>query len=358
MLNLIPKDDHRQALRMRRALIALSGYTVIAIASIFSYYAGFVRGLHLSGVFAILLLLFLLNVGVFLLIRTGINQRFKDPSLTLLQLLIGIIFATVLCYHMANPIRGAGTVIYILVFVFGTFRLRMSDFLVLSATTTILYILAMALLYHNHPAEVDLKLEGVRTVILAVALMWVSYMANYIANLRRRIKRLASHDALTDVYNRREIFEILEREKSFSDRSGIPFSLCILDLDDFKAINDTYGHQAGDTVLRAFARTVKNLIRSEDYLGRYGGEEFLVVFVNFECKDSDAGCVQRLLTATRQLNFSDISKEMKVTVSIGVASYIPGETIDTLIARADQALYRAKAGGKNRIEFHAGNSGS
>ncbi|MDY6905748.1 MAG: GGDEF domain-containing protein [Thermodesulfobacteriota bacterium] len=358
MISLIPKDDHRQALRMRRSLIAFSGYTVIAVAAVFSYYAGFVRGLHLLGVVAVLGLLFLLNVGVFVLIRTGANLRFKDPSLTIFQLLIGIIFATILCYHMANPIRGAGTVIYILVFVFGTFRLRMTDFLVLSAITTILYILAMALLYYKHPGSVDLKLEGVRTVILAVALMWVSYMANYIANLRRKIKRLASHDALTDVYNRREIFEILEREKSFSDRSGIPFSLCILDLDDFKAINDTHGHQAGDAVLKAFAREVKNNIRSEDYLGRYGGEEFLVVFVNFECQGSDAGCVQRLLNATQGLNFSEIADNLEVTVSIGVAAYIPSETIDTLIARADEALYRAKAGGKNRIEFHSGNTAS
>lgn len=343
---------------MRRSLIAFFGYIIIAVGSISSYYAGFVPNLDFFGVLIILGLLFALNIAVFLLIRSGVNQRFKDPSLTLLQLLIGICFATVLCYHMANVIRGVGTVLYIMVFIFGTFRLRMADFLILAGVTILLYILAMGLLYYNHPGSVDLKLEVVRTVILTVALLWISYMANYIANLRRKIKRMASHDALTDVYNRREIFEVLEREKAFSDRAGIPFSLCILDLDDFKKINDTHGHQTGDAILKTFARAVKQNIRSEDYLGRYGGEEFLVIFVNFECKNSDAGCVQRLNAAVHHLNFSDIAEDLRLTVSIGVASYTPSETIDTLIARADEALYRAKAKGKDRVEFHTGDAGS
>lgn len=351
MIRLLPKHDVRQALRVRRTFIALAGYAVVFVAYTICYYGGFLERINLAGILLIFLGFLMANVGVLFLIYTNVNLHLKDPSLTVPQLLIGIFLATILSYFMASTIRGAGTVIYILVFVFGTFRLRLRDFLIFVGFTTVLYGWTMAVLAHNHSAAVNIRLEMVRGAILTMALLWVSYIANYIANLRRKIKRLASHDALTEVYNRREIFEILEREKAFADRSGYPFSLCILDLDDFKAINDTYGHQAGDRVLKAFANTIKDNIRSEDYAGRYGGEEFIVVFVNFECRDNTTSCVQRLLTVTSHMTFPEIDDTLKVTVSIGVAAYQPDESIDDMILRADEALYRAKANGKNRIEY-------
>lgn len=346
---MIPKDDHRQALRMRRSLIALTGYVVITLGSTLVASAGLIRGNSLS-VLALVMSLFILMAIFFpALIYTGVNRRFKDPSLTLPQLLQAIFFVTVFSYFMVSEIRGVSTVLYILVFVFGTFRLRLREFMGLVALTVALYAGAMALLHYRHPDAVTVKLEIIRGAILVLSLLWVSYMANYIANLRRRIKEMASFDALTEVYNRREIFEILDREKSFSDRSAIPFSLCILDLDDFKEVNDTYGHQAGDEVLKAFARALRENVRTEDYVGRYGGEEFLVVFVNFECRDNSATCVARLLKVTERLSFPGIADGLKITTSIGVSAYRPSETIDAVIARADQALYEAKAAGKNRI---------
>ncbi|MDY6822470.1 MAG: GGDEF domain-containing protein [Thermodesulfobacteriota bacterium] len=354
MISLIPKNDIRQALRVRRTFIALAGYLVIFVGYTICYHGGFIERIGVPGILLIFLGVLLANSAVLILFYTGVNQHLKDPSLTVLQLLIGIALVTVLSYYMASTMRGAGTVIYVLVFVFGTFRLRLRDFLIFVGFTTVLYAWTMAVLAHNHPEAVNARLEWVRTAILMIGLLWISYIANYIANLRRKIKQLASHDALTDVYNRREIFEILEREKAFSDRSGYPFSLCILDLDNFKIINDTYGHQAGDAVLKSFARVLKENIRSEDYVGRYGGEEFLVVFVNFEYRDNSTSRVQRLLKVTNQIKFPDISESLDVTVSIGVAAYQPEESIDDIILRADEALYRAKANGKNRIEYNTG----
>ncbi|MDY6905749.1 MAG: GGDEF domain-containing protein [Thermodesulfobacteriota bacterium] len=351
MIRLIPQHDVRQSLRVRRTFIALSGYVVIFLAATICYYYGFVERIDISGLLLIFLGLIIANIGVLALVYSGVNLHLKDPSLTVIQLLIGIFLATILSYYMSNTIRGAGTVIYILVFVFGTFRLRLRDFLMFVGFTTALYTWTMAVLAHRHPEAVVMRLEIVRTVILLIALLWISYIANYIANLRRQIKRLASHDDLTDVYNRREIFGALEREKAFADRTGYAFSLCILDLDDFKSINDTYGHQAGDRVLREFARTIKDNVRSEDYVGRYGGEEFLVVFVNFECRDNTTSCVQRLLTVTSNMRFPDIDDDLRITVSIGVATYKAPESIDNMISRADEALYQAKANGKNRIEY-------
>src|SRR6056297_365500 len=176
-------------------------------------------------------------------------------------------------------------------------------------------------------------------------------MASYIADLRRKIKLLATHDALTNIYNRREGFSILNREKAFADRTGFPFSICMIDIDDFKAVNDTHGHQAGDIVLKTFAETLKENIRIEDYVARYGGEEFVVVFINFKCRDGNAGCVQRLLTVTRNLSFPSIPGDLRITASMGVASYRFGESVDSLVDRSDRALYEAKAAGKNTIVY-------
>ncbi|MBS3755609.1 MAG: GGDEF domain-containing protein [Desulfobacterales bacterium] len=345
----IAQKEHAQALRLRRAFLAFCGYILVSAGALLSYYLGFIRDIGIFGITAILLALLLGNLIVFALIHTGINRRFADPSMTLPQLVIGIVFCTVLAYYTKSPLRGMDILLYILVLMFGVFRLRLINFIILSIITTFLYAGTVALLHHFHPAHVDIRLETLRTASLLLATTWTSFIFNYIASMRRKIRRIASHDELTGLYNRREIFRILAREKALSQRSGLPFSLCILDLDDFKAVNDTYSHLAGDFVLKEFARILRENIRAEDYAGRYGGEEFIVIFVNYNLKDNHTPSAQRLLAAIRNLRFPDISDSLRIAASIGVAAYRPEESIDSLLARADQALYLAKLAGKNRI---------
>lgn len=351
MIGIFPKGDTRQALRIRRALMAVAGYLLIGAGCYLGVHFGYARDMGLSVVLIITAGVLGINLIILTMMYTGINERFRDPSLTLFQIFCGIMSITVIAYYMVDRIRGTASVLYILAFMFGTFRLRLKDLVVLTGITGGLYAGAMALLRFSDPGAVDPQLEVMRWLILMMALAWVSYMANYISNLRRRITRLATHDALTGVLSRREIFDVLSREKAFSDRAGTPFSLCMLDLDDFKQMNDTYGHQAGDAVLQAFAQALKDNTRTTDYVGRYGGEEFMVVFSNFQCLDSGAGGAQRLLAATRNLRLPDISPDLKVTTSIGIAAYQPGESPDTLVARADAALYEAKENGKDQAVF-------
>lgn len=337
---------------MRRALLALTGYLVIFIATLICYSGGMTIHISLSGILLSYLLLVVIYVGVFTLIYTGINLKFKDPSLTVFQMFIAICWATQMAYFTNPEIRGSITTIYILMFMYGIFQLRFRAFLALVAMAVMLYILTIVTLYHRHPESVNVLTETVRAMILLIALLWVSYISTYVFRLRQKVKLLATRDPLTNIYNRREILEILKREKAFSDRSGFPFTLCILDLDDFKRVNDSYGHQAGDHVLKAFARTIKMNIRAEDYLGRYGGEEFFVVFVSMDCNDCNPACVERLLSATQRLSFPDIDKDLRITASIGATAYVQtGVSIDRLISLADEALYRAKANGKNRVEY-------
>src|ERR1700730_10001462 len=164
----------------------------------------------------------------------------------------------------------------------------------------------------------------------------------------KRIEELAELDELTGASNRRCIMRMLDEEIARAGRSGSPCSIALIDLDWFKRINDGYGHPTGDEVLRTFAIPMFANIRSADRFGRYGGEEFLLVLPDMAA-DNAARALDRLRAIIADLDWSAFSPGMKVTISAGVATLKPGETPDTFLARADSALYAAKARGRNRI---------
>jgi diguanylate cyclase (GGDEF)-like protein len=141
---------------------------------------------------------------------------------------------------------------------------------------------------------------------------------------------------------------MLDEELARAGRSGSPCSIALIDLDWFKRINDAYGHPTGDEVLRTFAITMFANIRSVDRFGRYGGEEFLLVLPDLAA-DSTVRALDRLREIIADLDWSAFSPGMRVTISAGVATLRPDETPDTFLARADSALYSAKAKGRNQI---------
>jgi diguanylate cyclase (GGDEF)-like protein len=158
----------------------------------------------------------------------------------------------------------------------------------------------------------------------------------------------AMTDPLTGVFNRRYLEQQLEKEASFAKRHDTPLSLAMLDLDNFKEVNDILGHQAGDQVLKDFAALVQRSIRTEDTMGRYGGEEFLVI-----CRSDVRGAkaeAERIRANTEAFLFLSETDQVRRTVSIGVAGFDPRrQTVEELIARADQAMYRAKSQGRNCV---------
>jgi len=164
----------------------------------------------------------------------------------------------------------------------------------------------------------------------------------------KRIEELAELDELTGAFNRRCVMRVLDEEIARSARSGTPCSIALIDLDHFKRINDSHGHPIGDVVLRTFAITMFANIRNVDRFGRYGGEEFLLVLPDMP-NDGAMHALERLRAIVADLDWSAFSPGMKVTLSAGVATLKPGETTDTFLARADTALYAAKAQGRNRI---------
>jgi diguanylate cyclase len=164
----------------------------------------------------------------------------------------------------------------------------------------------------------------------------------------QRIEELAELDELTGSFNRRRIMRLLDDDISRAHRNNTPCSIALIDLDWFKRINDTYGHPTGDEVLRTFAITVFANIRNIDRFGRYGGEEFLLVLPDTP-GDAATRLLDRLRAIIADLDWSAFSPGMQVTVSGGVTTLRPHETADTFLARADGALYTAKARGRNSI---------
>ena len=160
-----------------------------------------------------------------------------------------------------------------------------------------------------------------------------------------KLERLSLTDDLTGLPNRRGVMSFLEFEISKSKRYGEPLSVALLDLDDFKTINDTYGHLVGDTVLREFAALMRSKLRASDIVGRWGGEEFLVIMPNTDLRTA-VGVIERLRKEVSERYFDPVGK---LSVSAGETELREEDDIDSVIRRADENLYRAKREGKNRV---------
>jgi len=358
---IIPREDRDQALRIRRFLMAFASYFMWILLVLYCYIQGMFRG-SLPLTLQIIAMVITMNLILYGILRSGLNRRFQDPSLTMVQMSLATVWIMVVAYFL-NEARGIMFLLYMVVFIFGTFRLRLRQFFKLTVFAMMGYGTLIMLLLIHRPESIDLKLELLYMVTLFTVLLWFSFVGSYINTLRKRlsksnselsnalsvIKQQAIHDDLTGVYNRGYLFHILMREKGLADRGESTFSLCIFDLDDFKNVNDTYGHLSGDVVLKTLTQGIENDIRQEDYLARYGGEEFVLILAYPDIHDALA-CAERIRRLVSKVSFPGLPEDFRVTISMGLTGYHPVESIDTLLSRADDALYRAKRSGKNLIE--------
>jgi two-component system cell cycle response regulator len=173
-----------------------------------------------------------------------------------------------------------------------------------------------------------------------------------IINLERRILELANTDPLTGLLNRRAFMERMEQEMSRAQREKKPLSLIMADIDHFKNVNDTYGHQIGDIVLQRFVGQLTTSTRPYDFMGRYGGEEFVVCLPGADgLKAASVSERMRRQVEDMETMLPDDSRSIRITASFGTASYSieSGKNIDLLIKRADDALYLAKNKGRNCV---------
>ncbi len=177
-------------------------------------------------------------------------------------------------------------------------------------------------------------------------------MLECVVDLRslEQLKDAARTDLLTGLANRRELEIRFSAEKGRAERNGIPFSVIIADIDFFKRVNDTYGHLAGDHVLKAVADALVGCIRTEDFCCRWGGEEFLLLLASTNL-EAAAIVAEKLRQIVFNLEIPWEWESLRVTVSLGVSTYKPGMDRDECIRLADEAMFRAKAAGRNRVEL-------
>ena len=170
--------------------------------------------------------------------------------------------------------------------------------------------------------------------------------------LQSQLREQAIRDQLTNLFNRRYMDETLERELARAEREGYPLCAVMMDIDHFKDVNDTYGHEAGDVVLRTLADTVTAKSRHGDFACRYGGEEFVLVMPNINMETAAERAVE-LHRTIEGLNIPYGKFNLSITISMGVACYpAHGKTRDELLRAADKALYTAKHAGRNRVSIN------
>ncbi len=174
------------------------------------------------------------------------------------------------------------------------------------------------------------------------------HMAAAVENARlfQEIQLLAQIDSLTGLYSRRHLLALAEHEFKYSSRYRQPFSLIMIDIDHFKVINDTFGHAVGDKTLKEISLSLRNSVRGVDIVGRYGGEEFMVVLTNTQLSEA---CVMAERLRKQISNLKE--QTLEITASFGVAQLDQGKdsSLETVIQRADTALYAAKKAGRNRV---------
>ena len=219
----------------------------------------------------------------------------------------------------------------------------------------------MALAIWKSPVQIDAMpeawMQGVYYADLAGLPLGTLFMAVGLIlmsndRLKERLLYLAAHDTLTGAFSRRAFIELAEREQVRGQRTGQPAALLMVDLDYFKVVNDNYGHLAGDQVLRQFAEIAQGCLRRQDIFGRYGGEEFMVLLPD-TARDTALMVAERIRTtaANTSVKVRGQDRPIRITVSIGVAVGDYRTSLDRLTGLADEAMYRAKAAGRNRVEY-------
>ena len=301
-------------------------------------------------------------LGYALIVMLGWNLHLRDPSMMTPGVLWGVL-AQLLVVTLAPQITFPYIVNLFTVFAFGMLWLRMRAAV---AVWTLAMIGTGAVLYLQQGrlgAAVSGKPELILSwlflsVILSRSLVLTIYANGLRARLRESRRKLAAaldqiqvlvhYDELTKAFNRRSLVARLEQELSRSQRTHVPFCVAMLDLDNFKDVNDRYGHTKGDAVLQEFAAAAQASMRKTDVFGRYGGEEFLMILTASGKAGAD-GAVERVRTAVSGHDWEKLAAGLGLTISAGLAEYRWGESVEQLINRADAALYEAKRGGRNRL---------
>lgn len=354
-------DEQRQALRLRRALIGMIGGLAFVVLAWTAREFGLVD-VPATGFWLLYGPWLLGYAALVALIYSGRNQRFKDPSCTEAQILWGVL-GTLMFYPLAPQLAGLCHVALLVIGLFGAFRLSNARY---AAMNVLIAVGASAAFAFNHfawPGIGDTVAASIGFAAFLLAMAVVTVVGLELNGYRRvlvqrndqltlafdRLREMAIRDELTGIHNRRFVMDVLQQQKAQHERRlEQVFSVCFVDLDHFKRVNDVFGHGKGDLVLKRFAEIAQKAVREEDYVGRFGGEEFVLVLVGTP-KDNAVLVAERIRKQMTGLSISDELPDFRISASFGISQHQRGEAVETTLARADAALYEAKRAGRNRV---------
>lgn len=294
------------------------------------------------------------------MVRLGHTAHWRDPALTFQQILWAIT-ASAVAYVLAGDARGCVPGLLAVTMLFAALNLRAKQIVAVSLYA--LGVFAIAVLFAlQRDDPFRMAIEVAYAAVLVLMLTGCMLLSLRLYQLRGRLRRqrqelaaaleenreLASRDALTGLINRRHMLELLQLEQRRCQRGQRTMLLAQMDIDHFKSINDTYGHGVGDLALQAFAEVVRDNIRSADLLARWGGEEFVLLLSDTDL-DGALLTLNRVRLAVQRKVIHSALPGLRMTVSIGLAEHAAGESLEATLERADQALYRAKHAGRNRV---------
>lgn len=301
-------------------------------------------------------------VSALVAIRAGWTDRLRDPGLTGWQIVMGCL-AVDWGYLMCGPLRTIALFPVTVILAFGAFTLDWRRIMGLAAFALVSLALTMQVLalrpqlQGTWPATAP-SIDRVNMLMMLVMMPALAVIAARLSSMRMRLRaqrthlsgeldsarRMATVDELTGLPNRRALLECMARFQADAARTQRAFAVALIDLDHFKKVNDSLGHASGDVLLQEFGRVALESTRGHDIVGRWGGEEFLILLHGV---DDAMGMVvvERLQRRARDLRRFD----RPVTFSGGIALHRPGEDVLDTVARADEAMYEAKRAGRNRV---------
>lgn len=298
----------------------------------------------------------------YVLIRFGARLRLAPEWLAAVQSLFAI-GCGMAAYAIAGPVRGAVLGMMVVIVAFCAFAMRPRYTLLLAGAALAGLGATMWWLHARDPLGHPAGVEAMSFGYLAASLLSTAVLTAEMSKLRRRMKDkkeelvqaletirlLATLDDLTLLTNRRHMKELLACEER-RQPPGLGCCVALLDIDFFKQVNDRHGHALGDAVLRGFALAARGALRANDTLARWGGEEFLLLLPDATPPDARA-VLDRMAERVAAMRIDGLPPERRISFSAGLAERRPGEPFSEAINRADRALYRAKAAGRDRLEL-------
>lgn len=319
-------------------------------------------------------------LGFYTVMRCGWNRRWADPSLAMAQSLTGLLWVCA-CYLLAPGLHGALLLFVPLVLLGGAFGLNPRGLRIVLTSAALMMSATLILAQKLDPAAFPPQAQMVHLALLALALPVIALRASQwhaqqlqlrqreaalqeqtealllqqvrlnerqadLTTALNRIDQLSTRDELTGLHNRRHMRELLEQQIRLSRRTAQTFTMAIIDLDHFRRVNDSYGHEVGDEALRNFSAFMRGLMRDTDVMARWGGEQFLVLFPNTHAEQ----CLIGLQRARERLEEEPMSRtigSLRLSFSAGVCEHQDDETLDQMAERADKGLYKAKGLGRN-----------